>query len=76
MSKLVMKTIVMKILIIISTIFLLANCAGSPSSAAASSTKPVLTYVSPVGYAFVRPISQTVGVIVSGPATGGLAYFF
>ena len=65
---------------ILITFVCLSNCAGSPSTTAAatsaSAQQPVLTYVVPTGYAFVRPISQTVGVIVSGPATGGLAYFF
>ena len=74
-----MKNFIKYFSILITFVFL-SNCAGSPSTTAAatsaSAQQPVLTYVVPTGYAFVRPISQTVGVIVSGPATGGLAYFF
>jgi len=65
---------VLKSLIILSAILFLANCAGPSAGSAASSSQ--LTYVSGVGYAFVKPISSTIGVIVSGPATGGLAYLF
>ena len=54
------------------------NCAGSPSSTAASSSKAAPAYIiagSNSGVAYVSRISARAGVIVSGPLAGALAFF-
>ncbi len=73
----------MKYLITIIFIFFclsfVINCAGSPSSTAASTSKVAPAYVvsgSNSGVAFVRRVGARTGVIVSGPLTGGIGYFF
>ena len=70
---------ILQIIFLFLCLNLIINCAGSPSSTAASSSKPALTYVvagSESGYAYVSRVGARAGVIVSGPLTGGLGFFF
>jgi len=70
---------ILQIIFLFLCLNLIINCAGSPSSTAASSSKPALTYVvagSESGFAYVSRVGAGAGVIVSGPLTGGLGFIF